>query len=141
MAINGVELSWSALLSPLYILEIFLFALGLAFILSTIYVRLRDMNYIWEIIMQALFYASAIIYPLAMVMERSDAIAKLMLLNPVAQAVQDIRHVLISPHNPTLYTLTDNLWLSLAPIGLVVIVAVLGMRLFKKRSPYFAEEV
>jgi len=141
MAINGVELSWSALLSPLYIIEIFLFALGLAFILSTIYVRLRDMNYIWEIIMQALFYASAIIYPLAMVMEKSDAIAKLMLLNPVAQAVQDIRHVLISTHNPTLFTLTGDVLLSMAPIALVIVIAVFGMWLFKKRSPYFAEEV
>lgn len=141
MAINGVELSWSALLSPLYIIEIFLFALGLAFILSTIYVRLRDMNYIWEIIMQALFYASAIIYPLAMVMEKSDAIAKIMLLNPVAQAVQDIRHVLISTHNPTLFTLTGDVLLSMAPIALVIVVAVFGMWLFKKRSPYFAEEV
>ena len=36
MAIDGVQLRWEALLSPMYILEIFLFALGLTFILSAI---------------------------------------------------------------------------------------------------------
>ena len=61
MIITGVDVSWLALLTPVYILELFVFGLGLAFILSAIFVRLRDMNYIWEIIMQALFYGSAVI--------------------------------------------------------------------------------
>lgn len=141
MAINQVELSWSALLSPLYIAEVFVFALGLSFILSTVFVKLRDMNYIWEIIMQAMFYASAIIYPIAMVVEKSPEIAKLLLLNPVAQAVQDVRHTLISPVNPTLYSMTDSLPVALAPIAIVVVVIVFGAWLFKRQSPKFAEEV
>src|SRR5690606_10435275 len=94
MAIDGVNMSWTAIFAPLYFLEIFVFGLGLGFVLSTVYVRLRDMNYIWEIIMQALFYASAIIYPIAIVIDKSALTAQLILLNPVAQAVQDIRHVL-----------------------------------------------
>lgn len=141
MAINQVELSWSALLSPLYIAEVFVFALGLSFILSTVFVKLRDMNYIWEIIMQAMFYASAIIYPIAMVVEKSPEIAKLLLLNPVAQAVQDVRHTLISPVNPTLYSMTDSLLVALVPIALVIVVIVFGAWLFKKQSPKFAEDV
>jgi ABC-2 type transport system permease protein len=142
MAINGVELSWSALLAPIFILEVFVFALGLSFILSTIYVRLRDTNYIWEIIMQALFYASAIIYPIAMVIEKSPEIAKAMLLNPVAQAVQDTRHLLVSDHNPTLYSLTEgNMLVSLLPHLLVFATIVLGAWMFKRRSASFAEDV
>ncbi len=142
MAINQVDLSWSALLSPIYILEVFVFALGLSFILSAIYVRLRDMNYIWEIIMQALFYASAVIYPVAMVIEKSPEIAKIILLNPVAQAIQDTRHALISEANPTLYQLVDgNIFIAAIPIVIVIIVMLFGAWLFKRRSPYFAEEV
>jgi len=141
MAISGVELSWSALLAPLYIIEVFAFALGLAFILSTVFVRLRDMNYIWEIIMQALFYASAIIYPIAMVIERSPEFAKLMLLNPVTQAVQDARHTLISTQNPTLFELSGSVFVSALPIMVVLAVITFGSWLFKKRSPYFAEDV
>jgi ABC-2 type transport system permease protein len=141
MVISGVDLGWSALLSPLYILEIFTFGLGLAFILSTVFVRLRDMNYIWEIIMQALFYASAIIYPISLVIEKSPDIAQILLLNPVAQAVQDARHVLISSNNPTLYELSGSVVVAMLPIILVIAVVIFGAWLFKRRSPNFAEEV
>ena len=141
MAINGVELSWSVLLAPVFILEIFVFALGLAFLLSAVFVKLRDINYIWEIIMQGLFYGSAVIYPIAMVVEKSEVMAKILLLNPIAQAIQDTRHVLVSEVNPTLFGLTGSVWISLIPITIVVFTFILGALYFKKRSPYFAEEV
>ena len=141
MAINQVTLSWSMLLAPLFIAEIFIFAVGVSFILSTLFVRLRDINYIWEVIMQALFYASAVIYPIALVVDKSPVIAQLLLLNPVAQAIQDARHTLINPVNPTLYELTGSVVISLIPIIIVVVVAVFGGWYFRKRSPYFAEEV
>jgi ABC-2 type transport system permease protein len=141
MVINGVELSWSALLAPLYIFELFAFALGLSFILSTLFVRLRDVNYIWEIIMQALFYASAIIYPIAFVLERSSTLGQIMLLNPIAQSIQDVRHNLISDVNPTLYTLSGDILISLIPAVLVVVTLVFGAWFFKKKSPTFAEKV
>lgn len=142
MVLNHVDLQWSMLLSPLYIFEVFVFALGLSFILSTLFVKLRDINYIWEVIMQALFYASAVIYPLSLVLEKSHTMAELMLLNPAAQAIQDVRHTLISSEMPTLHTVSGgNLLISLIPIAIVIIVAVVGSWFFKKQSPYFAENV
>jgi ABC-2 type transport system permease protein len=100
------------------------------------------MNYIWEIVLQALFYASAIIYPLAMVIDKSPIIAKLILLNPVAQAVQDVRYTLISHENPTLLGLTHgNFLIAAIPVLIVIAVTLFGAWLFKKRSPYFAEDV
>lgn len=142
MFINGVDFSWLALVSPLYILELFVFALGLAFLLSALFVKLRDINYIWEIIMQGLFYASAVIYPISMVVERSETVATLLLINPVAQAIQDARHTLIHPENLTLWQLSgNNIWISLIPITLVVSVFIIGALYFKKKSPSFAENV
>lgn len=142
MVINGVDLHWAALLSPLYIIELFAFALGIAFILGAVFVKLRDMNYIWEIIMQGLFYASAIIYPLSMVIDKSPKIAEFMLLNPVAQSIQDMRHALISDQNPTLFTLSGgSFWWSLIPILIVIATLVFGGIFFKKQSPSFAENV
>lgn len=142
MVINQVDVSWMALVSPFFILEIFVFALGLSLVLSTLFVKLRDMNYIWEIIMQALFYASAIIYPISMVIEKSPLMAELLLLNPVTQAVQDARHTLISTHNPTLWELSGgNIFVTLIPWVIVLLVTVVGAWMFKKQSPYFAENV
>lgn len=142
MAINGVGLSWSMLLSPLYIIEIFIFALGLSFLLSAAFVKLRDINYIWEIIMQGLFYASAVIYPISMVVAKvGEGVASILLFNPVAQAIQDARSTLISPDNLTLYDLSGNVWVSLIPIVVVIAVFIVGACYFKKKSPSFAENV
>jgi ABC-2 type transport system permease protein len=142
MMINQVNLSWAALLAPLYIIEVFVFALGLSFILSALFVKLRDINYIWEIIMQALFYASAVIYPIAYVIDKSHVAAQLILLNPVAQAIQDVRHTLIYDQTPTLFSLSGgNLLTSAIPIVIVAVVIIFGALFFKRQSPTFAENV
>lgn len=142
MIVNGVDVHWSSLWSVLFILEIFVFALGLSFILSAVFVRFRDINYIWEIIMQGLFYASAVIYPIAMVISKSPELAQVLLINPVAQSIQDARHLLISDANPTLYMLSgENVLIASIPIIIVIIVFLFGAWFFKKKSPYFAENV
>lgn len=139
--LNKVDIGLAALWAPLFILEIFVFALGLAFILGALFVRLRDINYIWEVLMQAMFYATPIIYPLSMVSDRWPEIANIMLLNPVAQAIQDVRFVLVTPATQTASSLGSSSWFVVAPFIVVVIVAVTAVVFFKKRSPSFAEEV
>lgn len=141
MIISGVHVSWSALVTPLYVLELFVLGVGLSFILAALFVKLRDINYVWEIIMQALFYGSAVIYPIAIVFDQSATLAKLLLLNPVAQSIQGVRHNLINEVNPTLYSLTENIWISLIPIVITITVLLIGAWVFKRRSPYFAEEI
>lgn len=141
MIIAGVQLSFSALLAPIYVFELFILGLGLAFALSAIYVKLRDMNYIWEILMQALFYGSAVMYPIAMVMDKDMFLAKVLLLNPIAQSIQDTRHVLVSDVNPTLFSVTQNFWVSLIPIVITVGIFIFGAWYFRRESPDFAENV
>ncbi len=139
MAINNVELSWSLAFLPLFILEIFLFGLGVAFILSTVYVKFRDVNYIWEIIMQALFYGSAVLYPVSRVLDISNLAGHLLLLNPAAQAIQDAREAMIPTLAPA--GLSTNPLFVFGPVVLTAVVLVFGAWLFKKRSPHFAEEI
>ena len=141
MVINGVSLGWTAFLAPLFILELFVFGVGLAFILSTIYVKLRDMGYIWEIIMQALFFGSAVIYPLSMVVDRNVLYGKILLLNPITQSIQGARHVLVAPTNLVASDLSDNVLFLLVPIVIVIATFAFGAWLFKKKSPNFAENV
>lgn len=139
--INGVPLTPYMLLLPIYLIEILIFGVGIAFTLSSFYVKFRDIQYIWEIIMQGLFYASAAIFPLSKVLDSHHTIGQLMLLNPVAQALQDARRVFINPDLPNLATLNSNILVSFIPVLLVVIVFVFGAWYFKKKSPYFAENV
>ena len=141
MIADKVVPSWTILLTPLFIIEIFMFAIGIAFLLSAVFVRLRDVNYIWEIIMQGLFYASIVIYPVSYVLKYNQTITELLLLNPVAQAIQDMRYTLISHTMPTLTTVSGNPWLMLIPISIVVLTITVGMWYFRRKSPYFAENV
>lgn len=141
MAITKVDVSWNILLAPLPILEIFIFAIGVSLILGAVFVRLRDINYVWEVVMQAAFYATPIIYPLTLVSDKWPAVANIMLLNPVAQAIQDVRYVAITNESQTIWSLMGSVWVALIPIVIVVCTFVFAVVFFKRRSPKFAEEV
>ena len=52
---------------PLLFVELVALSVSLAFFLSALYVRFRDLSYIWEVMLQAAFYATPIIYPLSMI--------------------------------------------------------------------------
>lgn len=141
MLINGVPFTFEALWILPLIVELFIFALAIAFILSALYVRFRDINYIWELVLQAGFYATPILYPITMVVALSPAIAQLIILNPVAQIIQDARYFVVTKESVTITTLYDNVWMHLVPLAIVAIMAVIGVLYFRKKSPSFAEEI
>ena len=138
--INGVTPSWSWLLVLPLVFELYLLALGIAFLLGSINVKYRDVGSIWDVIIQALFYAIPIIYPVAMVAETSAWAAKVILLNPIAQVIQDVRWSLITTETTTTIGFVGG-WAECFAIGLVVIVFVIGALIFRKRSHFFAEEI
>lgn len=139
--INGVELTWMTLLLPVVIIELYVFALALAFFLSAFNVRYRDIGYLWEILLQALFYATPILYSLSLVLDRSELVAQIMLLSPIAQTIQDARYVLVTDQATTTWNLFSNIWYALIPIGIVLVSIIIGGLYFKKSSKYFAEYV
>ncbi|HSX33069.1 MAG TPA: ABC transporter permease [Candidatus Saccharimonadales bacterium] len=141
LAINHVPFGWSDMWFVLFSGELFVFALALGTILGTVFVRLRDINYIWEVIAQALFYATPIIYPLQLVLASWPAVAKVLLLNPIAQSIQDIRYNVVTPQTKTLAGLSHHWYVVAVPFVLVVVVSVLALNIFKRRAPHFAEEV
>ena len=98
------------------------------------------MGSIWEVLMQAMFYALPIIYPLSMVMNTSVLAAKIIMINPVAQIIQDMRWGLITHEAVTLSSLSGVI-AELASIAIVGAVFVAGVVYFRKKSKYFAEEV
>lgn len=141
MAFNGIELHWQSLLVIPLLIQLFLLSLGSAFLLSALYVKLRDLNYIWEIFLQAAFYATPILYPLALVIEKSEFAAKILLLNPIAQIIQDARDVLVTSQTDTFEDIFSSGWYRLIPIGITLLLIVVAAWYFRKQSPKFAEEV
>lgn len=139
--INGVMPSFSWLLVPLSIFELYCLSLGIAFLLGAINVKYRDIASIWEVLVQALFYAVPIIYPISMVANTSQLAAKAILLNPIAQTIQDVRYNLVTAETMTSWNYFAHPALALIPVAIVAIVLLVGARYFHKKSRFFAEEV
>lgn len=142
VVVNGVDLHWSLFLLPLSIIELYAFSLAVAFLLSALYVKYRDIGHIWEVFLQGAFYATPILYPVSMVAQQSVFAAKLILVaNPVAQSVQDARYSLITHQATTIWNFVDKLWVQLIPLAIVAVTIILAVWYFKKSQKYFAENV
>ena len=138
--INGVPLTFEAFLVIPLILELYIFSLAIAFFLSAINAKYRDIGYLWEIFLQAAFYATPILYPLQMVAKQLPGIEKWLLMNPVAQIIQDIRYVLITHDTVTIWTAVNN-WKVSIPFIIIILTGIAGGYYFKKKQKYFAEEI
>jgi ABC-2 type transport system permease protein len=141
LVFSGVPLHPIALLFPFLVIELYLIALALAFFLAAWYVKYRDITYMWELFMQAAFYGTPIIYPMAVVVKKSPIIAKIILLNPMAQIIQDSRYVLVSSQTVVMSNLTHDWILILAPVILVCVAIAVATYYFRKSSKDFAENV
>ena len=139
--INGVQPSWAWLIVPFLILELYLLSLGISFLLGAINVKYRDVMSIWDVCIQALFYAVPIIYPIAMVASSSTLAAKIILLNPIAQVIQDVRYCLITSETTVGWTFLGNLALAITPIIITLVILIWGSISFRKKSKFFAEEI
>jgi ABC-2 type transport system permease protein len=141
MLISGVPLSWEIVFIIPFIIELYVFALGIAFFLSALNVYLRDVANLWEIVIQAAFYATPILYPLTRVTEKSDVIAKLLMMSPAAQVIQDVRFFLVTRESITTWSLFDGSLLGLIPILIVVFTVIAGGLYFRSKSGNFAEHI
>lgn len=141
MLFDGVDFGLSALLFPLTALLIYAFSLGLAFLLSTAYLKFRDLAHIWEVFLQGLFYATPILYPLQVVIEFGGQIAgQIIMINPIAVLFQNARAQMVGYENTiTASELFSNpIYLAL-PYVIVVAILVVGVVYFKNNQARFAE--
>lgn len=129
------------LILPLLV-ELYIFAFGVSLILSTLFVRFRDIGQVWELALQLLFYASPIIYPVGYLPDWARRIA---FLNPFTQVMQDIRALVLyddlAPNRITAAVAFGSPAGRLIPIGITFAVLGLGLYLFKRNEPWFAERV
>jgi ABC-2 type transport system permease protein len=121
---------------PLLFVELVAFSFSLAFFLGALYLRFRDVSYIWEVIAQAAFYATPILYPLSLI---PVAWARLLLLNPMAQIIQDARYCLITNQTQTMTTLFGTPWVRVIPVGITAVMVLASVAFFRRQAPSFAE--
>ena len=138
--INGVSINAGRLIIiPLFV-ELILMATGVSLALSTLFVKYRDIGPIWEVVLQAGMYATPIIYSLTFILQRGQVtIAKLMMLNPLAQIIQDLRHFVVYSGSMRGWDLINTPWIAAFPYALPVLIFVFGLYIFNKNAKRFAE--
>jgi ABC-2 type transport system permease protein len=138
---NGVKptIGWLQIVPLLFLL--YLVAASVSVSLSAYYVRFRDVHPIWEVVAQALFYACPVIYPISFVQERSETLATIMMCNPVATIIEQMRHAAIDPSAPSAVDVLGSWWLLAIPMGIVVLLTVFGYFSMKRLAPSVAEEM
>lgn len=140
----GIEPRWSWLEVPLIFAVLSAFAAGVAMILSALFVRYRDVRPIWEVVLQALWYASPVIYSIELLGDRHLAgipLQHAVMMNPIACAIEQARRALVDPGAPTLATAAGAGWHLLIPAGVVLGAVGLGFWLFNREAPRVAEDL
>ena len=135
---SGIEprLAWLELI-PLIALMV-LFASGVTMFLSAMYVRYRDVEPIWDVVLQMLFYASPIIYVAS---TYPDSVESVAMANPIAAIATQARHVLIDPEAPSAAEVIGGTAWLLVPLAVIVLVTLLGFWVFMREAPRIAEEL
>jgi len=127
----GLPFKLSMLSLPLFLAELYILCLGFSMILSCAYIWFRDLDHIWQIILQAGFYITPVIYPLSIIPQKYHFF---IFLNPVAQIMQSMRHAVLKTEIMT----APHIWLNLL---FVIVIFLIGWIIFNKKSRYFAEYI
>jgi len=139
---DGVEPRWTWLELPFLLLALAVLATGFGMLLSALYVRYRDVEPIWEVVLQVLFYASPILYPIELVAEKGgENVVQAMMLNPVTAILQQIRHALIDPNAMSAAEAAGGWQWLLIPAAITVGLFALGFWVFNREAPRIAEEL
>ena len=141
MAISGVEPRWTWLLLPIPLIVLVIFATGIGLLVSALFVPFRDVRPIWDVILQALFYGTPILYPVEKLIEHSQTLATIAMCSPLAVVVEQFRFFLIGPSAPSAAEAIGGAVLLLIPLAILVGLTALGFYVFNRMAPHVAEEL
>lgn len=140
LVIQGGSPHWTWIYEfPPLLLALIAFASGMTVLLSALYVRFRDVRPIWEVLLQTLYFVSLILIPIEAV--SNESLREILMLNPFAAIVQQLRHAVIDPGAPSVTDVLGSDWLLLVPLTLLVAIVVAGYVVFDRMAPQIAEEL
>lgn len=138
IVIYGADPQWTWLLLPLLLLPLLLITVGVAMILSSLYVRYRDVAPIWTVVSQTLFYATPIFYTVEKV---PDGAREWFACNPLTAVLVQARHWIVDPAAPSAIDAVGGWPMFLIPIVLTLAIVGYGLWIFNRMAPLIAEEL
>jgi len=119
----------TVLLTPLVVIPLLFFILGMSWVLAALGVYIRDVSQFVGMAMTVLMFLSPIFYPVTAIPERYRFFLE---LNPISPAIEQIRQVLFWGEVPNI-----EIWFTYLLISLVI--ALLGFAWFQKTRKGFAD--
>ena len=116
-----------------FLIELYLLSVGLAFVLCAFYPKFRDISHIWEVFVQLGFWITPIIYPITVVPEKYH---RFIFLNPVARIIQGSRQAIIGYEGHFLSPVNH-----LYVMAIAVAVLAFGIVIFNRMAPEFSEDL
>ena len=138
LLIAGIEPRVTWLELPLLVVFLTAFAAGVGTLLSALFVRYRDVDQIWQLTRQVLFYGSPIFYVAAAL---PDNVEEYLMANPLAVIFTQARYALLDPDAPTAAEAIGGEARLLVPLAIVAGSVALGLWAFHRVAPRAPEEV
>lgn len=92
LVIFGIKPNWFMLFSPVIILLLLIFSLGISFVLSTAFVFFGDVKHLYSVLLTLWMYCSALFYPI----DRMEGIIrKIIEINPIYNYIDALRNVIM----------------------------------------------
>jgi ABC-2 type transport system permease protein len=138
----GVRPMLSWLEVPLIVGMLVVLCTGIAMLVSALFVYFRDVQPIWEVLNQVIFYASPIIIPIATIQTHlHGTLLHLYMLNPLAVIFQQFKHAFITHATPSVGSLLGSEAQIAEPVAIVVVIFVVGFWVFNRMAPRVAEDL
>lgn len=113
-------------------------ATALSVLLSVLYVRYRDAQPIWEVMLQLLFWGTPIIYTIESVPE---SFREVLMFNPLAVVIQQGRHWLVESSTESAADAIGNAALLLVPLAIFGLIVAASWAMFRREGPRIAEDL
>lgn len=140
--ISGVEPMVSWLVLPVILGGLVLVTAGMAMLLSALFVWFRDVQPIWEVLLQVLFYASPVIISIQTVKEHFGTTGlHIYMLNPLAVIFQQFRHSMVTHATPSAGQALGSWTALLEPVAIVLVIFAVGFAVFDRSAARIAENL
>lgn len=131
LIVSGVEFSWHWFQIFYYLFAMMIFVLGISWITSSLQVFVRDISQIIGVILQFGFWITPIVWDFSIVPSEYQFWFK---LNPMFYIVDGYRKSFITAE--LFWTNSEN---ALYFWGVTIVILLIGVLLFKKLRPHFAD--
>jgi len=136
--IDGVDPSFTWVLFAIAVLAVVALATALSVLLAVLYVRYRDVQPIWEVVLQMLFWGTPIIYTIESV---PNNFQELLMFNPLGALVQQSRHWLVQSSTESAAEAIGGAGWLLVPAAVSVALVFLTVVVFRRSEGRLAEDL